>query len=481
MPKKSALELTDTRIQRAPVRRYPEFYPKDHPQAGQPHPKAGEPFMYYLWDSKVRGFGARITAQGTKTLAFKFVAPTGEQAWMPLGDYAPPAPPESKEAQKKYKSPLEVARDKATRYRAMVQDGKDPRQEKKLADEIPTVGKFAVTFLEEQKGHLKASSYDTLEAILNNLVVPVLGKLRMPDVQRSHVEDLYKKVAKGWRPEVVDTEKRKRRPPTGPTPIAANRMLANLGRMFQSAIEKEIPGMGKNPCRLGKKNKFKESKGSTRFLSGLEMHWLGVVLRDAPHWRDKDLADDHYAKKAKLPVPSPYALAAIRLYLATGARRGEILLLRWAQVDKVRGVIVIEDHKTDGTLGVKEFPINSAVAAALAEVEKLPTRGLKNEYVIQGHTLGEHMVNIQYCWNHIRKAAGLASGGAVDLSKVRIHGLRHTHASWGVMSGLSLPQVGNLLGHAHPSTTQRYSHFATDPRLEASEQAIAPITAALGF
>ncbi len=466
MPRISTTQLTDTRIQRAAIKK---------------HPETGLAVMSYLWDSKVRGFGCRITAQGTKTLAFKFTAPTGEQAWMPLGDYAAPALPEDEKARKAYKSPLDLARDKAAKFRQLVQDGKNPRNEKKLADEIPTVEKFVVTFLEEQKSHLKASSYVTVEAILNNLVVPALGKLRIPDVQRFHVEELYKKVAKGWRPEVVPTPgKRKRPAPTGPTPIAANRMLANLGRLFQVAIEKEIYP-GKNPCRLGKKNKFKESKGRKRFLTELELHWLGQALKDAPHWQDADLPEDHYAKPTKLEVPSPYATAAIRLLLATGARRNEILTLKWAQVDKVRGVVVIENHKTDGSMGVKELPINSAVAAILAEVEKLPTRGLRNEYVIQGHTHGGHLVSLQYCWERIRRAAGLAASGAVDLTDVHLHDLRHTFGAWAVMSGLSLPKTGDLLGHVTPIMTQRYSHFATDPRLQASEQTAGPINAALGF
>ena len=474
MPKISILQLSDTRIQRAAIKRFPETY-QEGPKAGQPHPHAGEPFMYYLWDSKVRGFGARITAQGTKTFCFKFVAPTGEQAWMPLGDYAAPAPPEDEKARRLYRSPLEVAREKAGKFRQVVQDGKDPRNEKKLADEIPTVEEFVITFLEEQKTRQKSSSYESTERILNNHVVPVLGKLRVPDVQRFQVEDLYRKIGKGWRPGMKPGEK-----PEKPTPIAANRMLANLGRLFEVAIEKEIYP-GKNPCRLGKKNKYKESKGNTRFLTELELHWLGLVMRDAPHWQDEDLPAEFYSKVAKLPVPSPYALAAIRLLLATGARRNEVLTLKWSQVDKIRGVIRIEDHKTDGSMGVKELPINSAVAAVLGEVEQLPTRGLRNEFVIQGHSHGEHMVCLQYCWQHIRKAARLASNGEVDLDKVRLHDLRHTHASWGVMSGLSLPKVGNLLGHTQPSTTQRYGHFATDPRLEASEQISSKINSALGF
>lgn len=464
MPKISTLQLTDTRIQRTAVRK---------------HPETGLPVMSYLWDSVVRGFGLRITAQGTKTFCFKFVAPdgtpNGKQAWMPLGDYAPPCPPEVENPRKPYKSPLDVAREKARGFRQLVQDDKDPRNEKKLAEEIPTLEKFIVTFLEEQRTRLKSSSYDSVERILDNQVKPVLGKLRVPDVQRFQVEDLYKKIGKGWRPGMAPGEK-----PEKPTPIAANRMLANLGRLFEVAIDKEIYP-GKNPCRLGKKNKNKESKGNTRFLTELELQWLGQVLRDAPHWQDEDLPETFYSKAAKLPVPSAYALGAIRLLLATGARRNEILNLKWSQVDKVRGVIRIEDHKTDGSMGIKELPINSAVAAVLGELEKLPTRGLGNEYVIQGHSLGEHMVCLQYCWGSIRKAACLASNGEVDLGAVRLHDLRHTHASWGVMSGLSLPKVGNLLGHTQPSTTQRYGHFATDPRLEASELISSKINSALGF
>ena len=138
-------------------------------------------------------------------------------------------------------------------------------------------------------------------------------------------------------------------------------------------------------------------------------------------------------------------------------------------------------HVALGASDADPAPTPRAVAAVLAGIETLPTRGLRNDYVIQGHSHGEHMVCLQYCWQHIRKAARLASDGEVDLDQVRLHDLRHTHASWGVMSGLSLPKVGNLLGHTQPSTTQRYGHFATDPRLEASEQISSKINSALGF
>jgi integrase len=55
-----------------------------------------------------------------------------------------------------------------------------------------------------------------------------------------------------------------------------------------------------------------------------------------------------------------------------------------------------------------------------------------------------------------------------SLSKIRIHDLRHIHASHLVSSGLSLTIVGKLLGHTQASTTQRYAHLADEPLRQAA-------------
>ena len=65
------------------------------------------------------------------------------------------------------------------------------------------------------------------------------------------------------------------------------------------------------------------------------------------------------------------------------------------------------------------------------------------------------------------------------LEDVRLHDLRHSYASVGATSGLSLLFVGKLLGHTQASTTQRYAHLAEDPVRQAGEQISEAIAAAL--
>ena len=69
-------------------------------------------------------------------------------------------------------------------------------------------------------------------------------------------------------------------------------------------------------------------------------------------------------------------------------------------------------------------------------------------YVIVGKDPEKPRADLQRPWKMISKRAGLLG--------VRIHDLRHTHASVGVGAGFGLPIIGKLLGHTQASTTQRY-------------------------
>ena len=154
----------------------------------------------------------------------------------------------------------------------------------------------------------------------------------------------------------------------------------------------------------------------------------------------------------------------LRLLALTGARHSEILKLRWDEVNLERGCLELEDSKT----GRKTIQLPPAARKILSELLRLND----NPYVIVGAKPGRHLVNIKDSWAAIRQEAGLED--------VRIHDLRHTFASLGARSGMSLPVIGALLGHTSSQTTQRYAHLSDDPLRAAADSIGSDIAASLG-
>src|SRR5262249_54519226 len=154
----------------------------------------------------------------------------------------------------------------------------------------------------------------------------------------------------------------------------------------------------------------------------------------------------HVAKpENRRTVIGPHAAAALRLLILTGARLREILNLRWEWVDLERGLLLLPDSKT----GRKTIVLN---APAVAVLTGLPRIGA---YVIASENPERPRADLNRPWSAIKERAGLTD--------VRIHDLRHTHASVGVGAGLGLPIIGKLLGHSQSSSTARYAHLDADP------------------
>jgi integrase len=154
-------------------------------------------------------------------------------------------------------------------------------------------------------------------------------------------------------------------------------------------------------------------------------------------------------------------IAAVRLLILTGARRGEILGLEWEHVDLDAACLRLSDSKEGGA---KVIPLG---AHALDVLARLPRR---SSWVLPT-AAGDGPVSLSKPWNRIRKRAGLED--------VRLHDLRHSFASVGVAGGDSLFIVGSILGHKRASTTERYAHLSDDPRRAATERIGARIAAAM--
>ena len=90
-------------------------------------------------------------------------------------------------------------------------------------------------------------------------------------------------------------------------------------------------------------------------------------------------------------------------------------------------------------------------AKVLAELPRIPG----NPWVIAGRGPGARLWNTNKHWHRVRACA--------ELGDVRLHDLRHSFASGGLLVGEGLPMIGKLLGHTQVQTTARYAHLANDP------------------
>src|SRR5208283_5991191 len=159
----------------------------------------------------------------------------------------------------------------------------------------------------------------------------------------------------------------------------------------------------------------------------------------------------------------PFAIAAIRLLILTGARLREILDARWSQVDFERGILFLADSKT----GRKPVYLSAAAQAVLASLPRIEG----NPHIIAGAKDGAPRVDLKKPWAAVKRAAGLEG--------VRLHDLRHSFASVGAGASMGLPIIGKLLGHSQAATTARYAHLDADPLRRAVDTIGATISAAM--
>jgi integrase len=384
-----------------------------------------------LWDSEVPGFGVRARSGGTKTYVVRYRPGAGGRS-APLRTYTigrHGSPFTDRKTGATVSLTADIARDEARFILGLVTGGADPAADHSARRAAPSVAELAERFLREH-AEAKRKAKTTLEyrKLINRLIVPALGKWKVADVTRQEIAKLHS----GLRS----------------TPYQANRVLAVVRKMFNLAEAWGLRPAMSNPCHLVEP--FKEH-ARERMLSADELAALGAALKSFDG--------------------NPYAAAAVRLLVFTGARLSEILSLRWEWIDLGRGEARLPDSKT----GAKTLHLPPPALAVLADVPRVDG----NPFVIVGAKDGAGLVNLQKPWRMIRAAAARellkaaadrspedleqAKPLAAVLANTRLHDLRHAFASVGAASGLGLPIIGKMLGHTQPNTTARYAHLASDP------------------
>ena len=248
-------------------------------EAAKPGPRE-----YFLWDSTQRGFGVRIHPGGSKVYLFRYSGGRrGFTRKLTIGVHGDIT--------------SEEARVRAHRARGAVSDGKDPAALVAEQKAVPSLKAFSERYLEEHAvPHKRPASVTEDRRLFKRVILPRLGSLRLDKVTTGDIARLHHS-RKG-------------------TPTDANRAVALLSHLFTFAEQRQVRPQGTNPCRGIKR--FKEHKRS-RFLADTELASLGKAL----------------AKSKE----SLFAIAAIRLLVLTGARRGEVLAAKWTDVDLARRVL----------------------------------------------------------------------------------------------------------------------------------------------
>lgn len=204
----------------------------------------------------------------------------------------------------------------------------------------------------------------------------------------------------------------------GVKPATVNRTFSTLSFIFNWAKEREI--VSTNPVW---KVKLKEENVRVVCLS----------LEQIKEMIDKS---------------DPYQKELVLLAILTGMRRGEILSLRWKNVNFQARLIQLEGANTKNGLN-REIPMPDALVSML---QRKCSQELDSDHVINYR--GNPISSINTTWNSLRKRLSFSK----ELG-LRFHDLRHVYATMLLLNGTSIERIKYLLGHRNITTTQRYAHF----------------------
>lgn len=206
------------------------------------------------------------------------------------------------------------------------------------------------------------------------------------------------------------------------SPATVNRYLAALSKAFTIAV-KEWHWLEDNPLR--RVSKKQEAAGRVRFLDDKERERLLAACRASP-------------------LPELHLI--VLMALTTGMRRGEILGLRWRDVDLSRGLIVLDKTKNKERRSVPIVPQVRELLETHAKVRRLGTD------LVFPHPRKDAPVYMDEAFREAVKAA--------KVPDFRFHDLRHTAASYLAMSGATTAEIAAVLGHKTLAMVKRYAHLS---------------------
>jgi integrase len=312
-----------------------------------------------------------------------------------------------------------------------------------------TVRKWLSIWLNAVRQEVAPKSAERYEEIVHNQLVPTLGNLQLSKLASAHIQEAYSAFAIGSRRDGK---------PGGLSPRTRRHIHRILSAALARAVEQRL--IARNPCDVFRKRLPKVERRQMLTLS----HEQSGQLLDA-------------MRHSHIYWPTLIALAS-------GARRGEVLAIRWRNVDLDRGVIRIVESleqtkaglrfkapKTDRTRAITlpRYAIEELHRHKVEQAKKLLALGVRQT----GTTLvcarqdGEPLQPQSLTHEFPRFLVRLGP----DFPKVRYHDLRHSHATQLLLAGVHPKVAQERLGHSTVTTTlDLYSHVTATMQADAADR-----------
>lgn len=416
-----------------------------------PLPAGGVRATYY--DQDISKLALRVTSAGTKS--FYIVKRVGlNMVWFKLGVF-----PEMT---------VEQARRAGEVALGSFAGQENPAEIRRVAKGIPTLSEFFVEY-GKRHGQQKLAWRDDQQRFRDYLK-PSLGSRKLSGITREMVGRILSD---------MDSD--------GKSGATANNVRALASALFGKAIEwgyvKDNPVRGIKTRRAVKRD---------RFISANELPRFFAAVADEPNAIVRD-----------------YFL----LSLLTGARRSNVLTMRWTELDLQEAIWRIPRTKNGDPQNVTLSPEAIALLSQLKELHK--TKDVINPFVFPGSGASGHLVEPKKGWKRIfdrdeltqlqglitHAGAGASDGSqrcdmsaeplevalertrkvaiglgididAVRIPDLRIHDLRRTLGSWQAKTGASMVIIGKSLNHKNQATTAIYARLDLDPVRAAVNTAI---------
>jgi integrase len=339
------------------------------------------------------------------------------------------------------------ARDQAILLSARVVAGEDIQEAKKRERQAAklamsqTLDGFLIHNYEPWATSQRKSGVATVQRIRSNF----------SHLMQRPLIDINLWVVEKWRSEELKCGKAK---------TTINRDITALKACLSRAVEWGV--LNENPLQKLRPIRT-DNLSRARYLTADEERSLRKTLRE----RDEQLCqrresgnkwrrDRHQATLPDLSLRffSDYLRPMVLLTMNTGLRRGEMLQLKWSDVNLLQRKVVIRgDNAKSGK--TRYVPLNDE---ALSTLQRWQPSAEAMDWVFPAHD-GGRMMSIKTSWKRVLKRAAIRD--------FRWHDLRHHFASRLVMKGVDLNTVRELLGHSDLSMTLRYAHLSPEHKADA--------------